>query len=162
MKNANPTLTSGAHEDWLPTLQLATREVFELMLASPLDVPCQPPSEQGLDVTSMVGLAGRLCGVLTLRCSAASASRMAARMLGIDTQQDGPEIWDAVGEVCNMVAGNFKNKISGLGDGCMLSVPTIIAGADYARHAIVNDEIRTALIFEGEPIVLCLEVHSEA
>jgi chemotaxis protein CheX len=161
MMGANPALTSGSHEGWLPVLQLATREVFELMLASPLHLPSEPPSEQGLDITSMVGLAGRLCGVLTLRCSAATAARMAARMLGIGVEQAGPEIWDAVGEVCNMVAGNFKNKISGLGDGCLLSVPTVIADADYPRHAIVNHEIRTVLIFEGEPIVLCLEIHSQ-
>ncbi|HTW57909.1 MAG TPA: chemotaxis protein CheX [Terriglobales bacterium] len=144
----------------MPTLQLAMREVFELMLASALEVPVETPAEEGLDITSMVGLAGQLCGVLTLRCSAAAAARMASRMLGIDTDKAGPEMWDAVGEVCNMVAGNFKNKISGLGDGCMLSVPTVITGGDYALHSMVNDEIRTALLFEGHPIVLCLEIHS--
>lgn len=30
---------------------------------------------------------------------------------------------DALGEVCNMVAGNFKNKIAGLAEGGMLSPP---------------------------------------
>ena len=108
----------------------------------------------------MVGLAGQLCGVLTLRCSPKSAARMASRMLGIDADKAGPEMWDAVGEVCNMVAGNFKNKITGLGDGCMLSVPTVITGADYSLHTMVNEEIRTVLVFDGEPIVLSLEIHS--
>src|SRR5579863_8870310 len=108
----------------------------------------------------MVGLAGQVCGVLTLRCSAKSAARMASRMLGIDAEQAGSEMWDAVGEICNMVAGNFKNKITGLGDGCMLSVPTVITGSEYSFHSMVKDNLRTVLLFEGEPIVLSLEIHS--
>ncbi len=161
MNAANPAMAAGTgRECWLPTLQLAMQEVFELMLASPLQVPAEPPSIEGLDITSMVGLAGQLCGILTVRCSAKSAARMASRMLGIDVEKAGPEMWDAVGEICNMVAGNFKNKISGLGDGCMLSVPTVITGADYNLHAMVNDQIQTILLFEGEPIALTLEVHS--
>ena len=147
-------------ECWVPTLQLAIQEVFDLMLAYPLEVPAEPPAEEGLDITSMVGLAGQLQGILTLRCNARSAARMASRMLGIEVDSAGTEMWDAVGEICNMVAGNFKNKISGLGDGCMLSVPTVITGADYCVHPMVNENLHTVLLFEGEPVVLTLEVHS--
>jgi chemotaxis protein CheX len=107
----------------------------------------------------MVGMAGQLRGILTVRCSSKSAARMAARMLGIDAEKVGPEMWDAVGEICNMVAGNFKNKIAGLGDGCMLSVPTVITGAEYNLHSMVNDEMRIVFLFEGEKIVLYLDVN---
>jgi chemotaxis protein CheX len=161
MNATNPALAAGPeHDCWLATLQLAAREVFELMLACPLDTPAETPAESALDITSMVGLAGGLCGILTLRCSARSAGRMASRMLGIETDNAGPEMWDAVGEVCNMVAGNFKNKISGLGDGCMLSVPTVITGGGYSLHSNVNSEFHTVFLFEGEPLVFTLEVHS--
>jgi chemotaxis protein CheX len=148
------------HGKWLPTLQLAVQEVFRLMLGCELTVPGEPPPEPVLDLTGMVGLAGKLCGILTLRCTAKSGARMASRMLGVDGEQAGQQMWDAVGEVCNMIAGNFKNKISGLGDGCMLSVPTVITGADYNLHPLVNEQVAVTLMFEGEPIVLSLEVHS--
>ncbi len=161
MNAANPALSSPlGRECWLPTLQLAMQEVFELMLACPLHVSPEPAPEQGLDITAMVGLAGQLCGILSVRCSSQSAARIASRMLGVDTDTAGPEMWDAVGEICNMVAGNFKNKISGLGDGCLLSVPTVITGGEYSLHSMVNDEMHTVLLFEGQPIVLTLEVHS--
>lgn len=161
MNSSNPALPSSmGRECWLPTLQLAMQEVFELMLACPLVVPPEVPSEEGLDITSMVGLAGQLCGILSVRCSSKSAARMASRMLGIEAEKAGPEMWDAVGEICNMVAGNFKNKITGLGDGCMLSVPTVITGAEYSLHSMVNEEMHTIFLFEGEPVVLSLEVHS--
>jgi chemotaxis protein CheX len=158
--SASGVATAPERESWLPILQLAMQEVFELMLASPLEVPAQPPPEEGLDITAMVGLAGQLCGVLTVRCSTRTALRMASRMLGIEAEKAGQEMWDAVGEICNMVAGNFKNKIPGLGDGCMLSVPTVITGGEYSLHSMVNDEMRTVLLFEGEPVVLTLEIHN--
>ncbi len=157
--NASAAISTG-RECWLPTLQLAVREVFELMLACPLESPAETPDTQTLDITAMVGLAGHLCGILTLRCSSKSAARMASRMLGVEVDKAGPEMWDAVGEICNMVAGNFKNKISGLGDGCMLSVPTVITGADYSLHPMANVEFQTIMLFEGEPLVLSLEVHN--
>lgn len=155
----SPASTSG-RECWLPTLQLAMQEVFQLMLGYSLDVAPTPPVEEGLDITAMVGLAGQLCGILSVRCSAKSAAHMASRMLGVDPEKAGPEMWDALGEICNMVAGNFKNKISGLGDGCMLSVPTVITGADYNVRSMVNETLQTAFLFEGQPVVLCLEAHS--
>lgn len=158
----NPSRTSSAaagRECWVSTLELAMREVFELMLASPLETAPQAPEEDNLDITAMVGLAGQLCGIITLRCSTRSAARMASRMLGVDPDKAGPEMWDAVGEICNMVAGNFKNKISGLGDGCMLSVPTVITGGNYNIHSMVNENVQTWLLFDGEPLILSLEIH---
>jgi hypothetical protein len=41
----------------------------------------------------------------------------------------------------------------------MLSVPTVITGANYNLHSMVNAEIHTALLSEGEPITLSLEIH---
>ena len=149
-----------AHDCWIPTLQLATQEVFQLMLGYSLESLSEPPAEDNLDMTAMVGLAGRLCGVLTLQCSAKSAAHMASRMLGIDPEKAGPEMWDAAGEICNMVAGNFKNKINGLGDGCMLSVPTVITGSDYNIRSMVNDSLKATFLFEGEPVIISIEVHS--
>jgi chemotaxis protein CheX len=151
---------SAGRESWLPTLQLAAQEVFELMLASRLEKPAEGPAEKNLGITAMVGLAGHISAVLTVRCSGRSAAQMASRMLGINATEDGPELWDAIGEICNMIAGNFKNKISGLGDGCMLSVPTVITGGDYNMRTLANDEISFVLMFEKEPVVFALEVHS--
>jgi chemotaxis protein CheX len=162
MSSANPALVSGESRGcWIPLLQVAVQEVFETMLGSHLETPPESFTEGKLDITAMVGLAGQLCGVMTVRCSAKSAARMASKMLGIDADKAGPEIWDAIGEVCNMTAGNFKNKIRGLGDGCMLSVPTVITGGDYNLHSLTDTgALRITMLFEGEPIVVSLELHS--
>ena len=115
------------HQDWVPVLEVAPREVFELMLGCKPAVPAAE-LESSLNVTSMVGMAGKLCGLLSLRCDGKSATLMASKMLGVEPDKVGGEISDALGEICNTVAGNFKNKIPGLGDGCMLSPPTVITG----------------------------------
>jgi len=86
---------------------------------------------------------------------------MASKMLGIGRGESAAEIWDAMGEICNMVAGNFKNKISGLGDGCMLSVPTVITGGDYSCHSMGNaTSLQVNFLFEEERIIVGIEIHS--
>jgi hypothetical protein len=58
-----------------------------------------------------------------------------------------------------MVAGNFKNKISGLGEGCMLSVPTVVTGNDYSLHSLADSPpLEVRLQFEDQPLIISLEV----
>jgi len=160
--SANPTLApSEGREGWNTILQQAAQEVFQLMLSCPLKVPAGPVRDEGLDIVSMVGLAGQLCGIISIRCSVKSAGRMASAMLGTEIAISGPEMWDAAGEICNMIAGNFKNKVPGLGDGCMLSVPTVISGESYRMHSMADAGIiHAVLLFQEDPVVLTLEVHS--
>jgi chemotaxis protein CheX len=153
-------VAGAGREGWHSTLQLAVEEVFDLMLGSVLEGPPQPPAGEGLEITAMVGMAGQLCGVLSVCCSTRTAVRMASRMLGIEPEKCGSELWDALAEISNMVAGNFKNKIAGLGDGCMLSVPTVIRGEDYHLRSLGNEQIRVELRFQAEPLVVTLDIHN--
>jgi chemotaxis protein CheX len=161
MKSVSELLAAkGAHESWLPLLETATREVFELMLSSQLAVP-GAAVETIPDVTAMVGMAGQLCGVLSVRCDGKAAALMTSKMLGVALDKVGPDVSDALGEVCNMVAGNFKNKIAGLAEGCMLSPPTVITGSDYSMHSLADSPgIEVSLLFEGMPIAISLMIHS--
>ena len=161
MKSSNELLVSEGHrQEWVPVLQLAAREVFELMLGCPLTAG-ETSAEANLDITSMVGLAGMLCGVLSVQCDGKSAALMASKMLGIAVDQVGAEMSDALGEIANMVAGNFKNKISGLGDGCMLSPPTVITGSDYSMYSLADSPaVELRLLFESRPIVISLQINS--
>ncbi len=161
MKSISELLAAhGTHESWSPLLETATREVFELMVGCSLTVPATS-EETTLDVTAMVGLAGQLCGVLSVRCDGKAAALITSKMLGVAVDKVGPEVADAIGEVCNMVAGNFKNKISGLAEGCMLSPPTVITGSDYTMRSLADSPaLDVRLLFEGLPIVVSLQVHS--
>jgi chemotaxis protein CheX len=130
------------------------------MLSSQLTVPATV-EDTTMDVTAMVGLAGQLCGVLSVRCGVKAATLMASKMLGVAVDKVGADMPDALGEVCNMVAGNFKNKIAGLAEGCMLSPPTVITGNDYSLHSQADSPgLEVRLLFEGMLMVITLQVQS--
>jgi outer membrane protein OmpA-like peptidoglycan-associated protein len=95
-------------ENWPPILDLAVEEVFEIMLGCRLTPAA--PSEHAVhgEFTAMVGLAGSLCGVLTVRCDAETARQIAKSMLG-DAADAEQQVADALGEICNMIAGNFES-----------------------------------------------------
>jgi len=98
---------------------------------------------------------------LSIACDEKSAALMASKMLGIELDKVGPEVADALGEVCNMVAGNFKNKIPGLGDGCLLSPPSVITGNDYSIHSMAQTpSLEVGFLFENMPIIVSVQVHS--
>ena len=161
MKSANEMLTAnGHHEGWLTLLEVAAQEVFELMLSSHLTIPATAEEPVG-EITSMVGLAGQLCGVLSVRCDGKAAALMTSKMLGVDLNKVGPEMSDALGEVCNMIAGNFKNKITGLGNGCMLSPPTVISGNDYSLYSQTDQpSLQVRMMFENMPIIVSIQIQS--
>jgi chemotaxis protein CheX len=130
------------------------------MLGCRLTVPATA-EDPTAEVTAMVGLAGQLCGVLSVRCDNEAAALMTSKMLGVELDKVGPEVSDALGEVCNMVAGNFKNKIAGLAEGCLLSPPTVVTGSDYSLHSMTEfPELELRLLFERMPIVISLQIHS--
>ncbi len=159
MKAASATPAVSTHQHWLPLLEVGAREVFEVMLGCHLTA-AGPSTGESLNITAMVGLAGKLCGVMNIHCSGTSAAIMASKMLGVDPDKVGSELADAMGEICNMVAGNFKNKISGLSDGCLLSTPTVITGSDYNLHSPADSEtLELRLLFENMPLVISLAIH---
>lgn len=161
MNSANPISTNDdTVEGWRPMLELAAREVFEIMLGCKLEPQTDELPVTG-EFTAMVGLAGQVCGLLSLRCGSQSAALMASKMLGVEVKQEDQQMWDAIGEVANMIAGNFKNKLAGLADGCMLSVPTVITGSDYNCRSMADSApLEVAFRFEGEPVLVALELHS--
>ena len=150
-----------SNETMRSLLETAVREVFLLMMGTTLDSAKDSPW-RGPNFTAMVGLAGELCGVLSVRCGHDSANRIAALMLGLTSAKAADHAWDALGEVANMIAGNYKNKLGGKSDRCMLSLPTVIAGEDYSfRSPTVESAIVLQFAFEQMPLTVRLELHGE-
>ena len=147
--NHAPGVRVRPEANWKSILECAALEVFQMMAGAQLDKVASPPEAPSGQHTAMVGLAGALCGMLTLRCGDNTASKLASFMLGGDAASNQSTVRDALGELCNMVAGNFKSKINTLADHCMLSVPTVISGEDYV--------LETAEPSEGFSVVLSLE-----
>jgi chemotaxis protein CheX len=146
-------------ENWQPVLELAVEEVFEIMLGCRVKATPRPEEDVHGEFTAMIGLAGSLCGVLSVCCDAETARELAKCMLG-DSVNSEDQVSDALGEICNMVAGNFKNKLSGMDGRCMLSVPSVITGGEYQFRSLANgDLLHVCVLFEGAPVAVRLELH---
>jgi chemotaxis protein CheX len=142
-------------------LDSAAAEVFEMMVGTPLGPSDEANLPRVADYTAMIGLAGDLCGVLSFRCSNDSAARIAGKMLGTDESTSGECIRDALGEICNMVAGSFKGQVADVATQCMLSVPTVVSGKDYQLYPLVDGlRIQVSKAFEGALIWMTLDLHS--
>jgi chemotaxis protein CheX len=146
---------------WKTILECAAIEVFEMMVGVRPELNPASTGDPVGEVTAMVGLAGALCGMTNIRCPKATAVRFAALMLGEAATAAPSSSGDALGELCNMVAGNFKSKISTLADHCMLSVPTVITGGDYSMETSDPTEVvLVPLLFEGQPLWVSLVIHT--
>ncbi len=147
---------------WGSRLEAAAREVFEIMLNTPLRAVNNAEPPLIADLTVMVGISGRLKGVLSLHCAAESACVWASRMLGMELREFDQNVRDGIGEICNMVAGHFKSRLDNkLGDQCAISTPTVISGTDYQLHSLSGGEhVEVALGFEGAPLWFTLDLRN--
>jgi len=160
--STDTSLVVRSHEEnWLPVLELAIEEVFEIMVGQRVkpapNADAQPPG----GFTAMVGIAGALCGILTISCDKVTAREIARHMLGPEIADSEEQISDALGEICNIIAGNFKNKLSSASQSCMLSVPTVIKGEEYSYRSLADGEVLdTVMLFGESTLSVCLQLHS--
>lgn len=111
-----------------------TRNVFSTMLGLelmhlPLEVD---PLKHFTDcISAMVGLAGSYNGLVSIHQPISLGTKLASVMLDMELEEGDQDVLDALGEVANMVAGNFKQHLSKGGLDVRLSTPSVATGHDY-------------------------------
>ena len=129
-------------ENWLPILELAVEEVFEIMLGCRVK-PVTPDDQRTAEgCTALVGLAGALCGMLTFSCDSKTAREVAQGMLGAEIAASEEQVSDALGEICNMIAGNFESGSAQMKSASQLAFDRI-AGMLLQRDCRVRIEGHT-------------------
>ena len=109
----------------------ATLEVFATMIF--IEITPGPPmngQDDAIDsnLTSMIGLAGDLQGVLSVHCPVKAAKGITGAMLGMDVGEIDEDVKDAIGEIANMVAGGLKTSLLSEGTETELAIPTTAIG----------------------------------
>lgn len=112
-------------------LDASVEEFCSMMLAVECQRQTEPVQTEGETVTAVVGFGGLLSGACIIRASYPAAMKLAGLMIGMDFEQVDDDVKDAIGEICNILAGAWKGKVPGLGGNCALSVPTVVTGRDY-------------------------------
>ena len=119
---------------YVQDLDQAVEEVFGLMMGVQCAAQDVYPAEESETISAVIGLAGAMSGTCVLRSGAQVALRMAEMLTGVATSKVDEMVKDAMGEICNMVAGAWKGKQPTLASGCMLSTPTVVTGTNYRLH----------------------------
>jgi chemotaxis protein CheX len=116
------------------SLDRSVEEVFHLMLGVDCGRDLALAALEPEAMTAVVGFGGVLSGACIVRCSAQTAINIAALMTGMSLHEVDDTVRDAMGEICNMLAGAWKGKVPELASHCGLSVPAVITGRDYKLH----------------------------
>jgi chemotaxis protein CheX len=138
-------------------LDKTVEEVFATMLGSTLTLSESglAPSNVPITLTAVIGLAGALSGAFALVVNEATAKRISSIMLGIESQELDGDVYDAVGEITNILAGAWKSKIPPLHAGCLLTVPTVVTGTHYDVHRkTTNFRVARSYLFVDAPITI--------
>ena len=116
------------------SLDKAVEEVFRLMMGLHCIPVAECPIEERETISAVIGFAGAMSGTCVLRSGGLVALRMAESLTGIAMPKLSDTVKDAVGEICNMVAGAWKGRQPSLTSRCMLSTPTVVTGTHYHLH----------------------------
>jgi CheY-specific phosphatase CheX len=107
-------------------------DIWTAMLGFPIQSRSEPagPGNEATTISARVTITGEWDGWVVVNCPETLSREVATAML-----QDGDDdltlgtVFDAVGEVANMTAGNVKNLIQGL---CRLTPPQVTDETDLS------------------------------
>lgn len=150
------------------SLVRATTDVCAMMLGINVTVGepyvLDRPASVNQGVIALVGLAGDWVGNGCLSCTPQAACTLAGRFLSQTFTSVNDEVLDAVGEIGNIVIGNFKDDIEPYAGKLCLSVPTVVFGRNFtARSATGTSWTVIPFRFEQESldVRVCLYRHQK-
>lgn len=153
-------------EDFKRLVIKAAEEVFEKMISLSVSgdngTDASKLFQSQLHLCATIGFAGDWNGFISLQCGEKLAYLITSKMLFMDPADlEKADVWDALGEVVNMVGGKFKAIFAiEFNDGVeafKMSVPSVIMGKNYQLYVLGNNSIpETVLACEGEKFSLKL------
>jgi len=170
MFNCDIDLKPSAAEVFLSTANIeyadaSVMEVFSMVFGFEVEAIQTPDPDRNLcaldERTAIVGFSGTMRGACQIRISSLAASSIVAAMLGGAPAAAGDDsIDDALGELCNMIAGGWKNGIPIFCE-CTLSPPTVISGQNYKVH-FHKPSMELSRFYKFNGHTLHLTLHCEA
>jgi chemotaxis protein CheX len=142
----------------------AVAEVFSMMLgyeAKAVEaMPLAPNTGDAYGRTAIVGFSGSMRGSCELRMDSLAARAVCSAMIGDTSIEEDESIDDAIGELCNMLAGGWKNRVPTLLSSCALSPPTVISGRSYKVH-MSSPSAKFSRAYQFDVHTLHLTLHRE-
>ena len=142
----------------------STYNVLETMASTKAQVgkPFLKPDQIARgDVSGFIGLTGDQKGTVSVSFTEKCILGIVSNMFGEEKKELDAEIGDATGEISNMISGQARQKLEGLGKNIHAAIPTVIMGNDHkiihiTTHPIVaipfttdNGEFTIEVCFEN-------------
>ena len=89
------------------------------------------------DVTGVIGVTGPVKGSVALSFTEAAILHVVSSMFGEECREVNSEVEDAVGELSNMICGDARRMLEGMGHPFQGSIPSIISGKGHKITHIV-------------------------
>jgi chemotaxis protein CheX len=141
------TDATNLQDHWLEEIDAVVARVFQTMLLR----SCGAAVALGAaapGISARVQLSGAVQAHCVVEFPILTAEKLTDAFLGSeDGDWDDHMIEDAVGELCNMIAGGWKGKLGPLDPASQLSTPTISRAA--SGDASGNATLRRTYTFEG-------------
>jgi len=117
------------------------------------------PTLSGEHLLSTIGFSGKAEGSVYLRMDTETSVRVASAILGVpaDALSPGSDVNDAVGELLNIMAGNFKSNLCDAGLVCRLQTPNVRTSEDLETPSTAGGGIER-MAFRSGSIVLHVDL----
>ncbi len=83
------------------------------------------------DVSGVIGLAGDMNGIISVTFTEKCILHIVTGMFGEEVTEMNAEIGDAVGEIANMISGQARQKLEGLGTNLQAAIPSVVMGKGH-------------------------------
>ena len=91
------------------------------------------------DVSGVIGLTGDVSGSISVSFTEKSILAIVSSMFGEEMKRLNEEIEDAVGEITNMISGQARQELEGMGMSLRAAIPTVIMGKSHTiTHVTTN------------------------
>ena len=135
----------------------AVKRTFATMLSIALE-PTETINAYGDQMVGCIHFKGKATGRVFLRIPCKAANSFATRFLGKDLPAEPAELFpDVVGELLNIVGGNFKSNLVDAGLPCSLSVPKVESKPGFAVD-LSGDEHHLSVPFTADAMGMFLDL----
>lgn len=112
------------------------------------------------DVTGVIGITGETNGTIAVTFEEACILKIVSNMFGEEMTTLNSEIADAVGELTNMISGQARRELEGLGMVFEAAIPSVVSGRSHSiTHYTDGPKIAIPFTTDGGKftIEVCLE-----
>jgi chemotaxis protein CheX len=122
--------------NYIKPFVVAAKNVFETMIEVPFKLG-KPSLKSGGEVppheiSSIIGLSGHVTGSVVISLSHDVAYLLVSAMIGAEVTELDEDCIDAIGEICNMIAGNAKTDFPTNNNA--ISTPSVVVGKHKVNY----------------------------